>query len=296
LKNRVRLSSAAAVSYFDSWKAHAIDLDAVVSRFDLQSAIAGQRSPICDRSFRLSFFMNSCDSSRGGHAIDGRVVHDKELEIKNSSKFATVVSVWASLAFPLASSAGESPATWAHVDSGTSDTARHPTTVGGLPASAEDPIALMAVDAPDTTTTTGNNTPSMPKAVSIVVQSRSPDTAKPSMSTYAEKFANTPKPPYYAVLFAIQASGRDKQKYEAAGERMIELAKMNPGFLGGEAAADNDGFELYVSYWRDEDSIKRFKSNVEHLMVQKLGKEVWFKKHVIRIAKVERAYGGEIRE
>jgi heme-degrading monooxygenase HmoA len=46
-----------------------------------------------------------------------------------------------------------------------------------------------------------------------------------------------------------------------------------------------------VSYWRDEDSIRRWKRNADHLIAQQLGKEKWYPAYSIKVARVERAYG-----
>ncbi len=56
-----------------------------------------------------------------------------------------------------------------------------------------------------------------------------------------------------------------------------------------ESAREDLG--ITVSYWRDEASILKWKSNPEHQKAQKQGKELWYKHYKIRIAKVERDYG-----
>ena len=99
--------------------------------------------------------------------------------------------------------------------------------------------------------------------------------------------ANTPKPPYYAVIFTSHLSIEDIG-YKEMAERMIELASKQPGFLGVEAARDNIG--ITVSYWTDLDSIKKWKINIEHQEAQRLGREKWYSNYKIRISKVERDY------
>ena len=42
------------------------------------------------------------------------------------------------------------------------------------------------------------------------------------------RFANTPEPPYYAVIFTAQRTGSD-HGYGAMAERMMELALAQPG-------------------------------------------------------------------
>lgn len=100
-------------------------------------------------------------------------------------------------------------------------------------------------------------------------------------------FAETPKPPYYAVIFTSERT-EQADGYSDTSERMINLAKEQEGFLGIESASENLG--ITVSYWRDLESIKKWKMNSEHLIAQKNGKAIWYKNYKIRICLVERDY------
>jgi len=46
-----------------------------------------------------------------------------------------------------------------------------------------------------------------------------------------------------------------------------------------------------VSYWTDLESIRQWKSNAEHRVAQKTGREKWYASFKTRIARVERDYG-----
>jgi len=50
-----------------------------------------------------------------------------------------------------------------------------------------------------------------------------------------DPIAKTPEPPYYAVIFTSQMSGGDNKGYEAMGDKMVELASQQKGFLGIES-------------------------------------------------------------
>ncbi len=97
--------------------------------------------------------------------------------------------------------------------------------------------------------------------------------------------ANTPKPPYYAVIFTTERSAID-EGYAEMAQQMLELAKQQPGFLGEESA--RDGLGITVSYWESLEAIKNWKQNTHHFQAQKLGKEKWYKKYKLRVARVER--------
>lgn len=100
--------------------------------------------------------------------------------------------------------------------------------------------------------------------------------------------ANTPKPPYYAVIFTSIRTDVD-EGYDEMAEKMVALATQQPGFLGVESARAEVG--ITISYWSTLDSIKQWKANIEHLEAQKLGHEKWYSSFKTRISKVEREYG-----
>ncbi|WP_242691795.1 antibiotic biosynthesis monooxygenase family protein [Desertivirga arenae] len=100
--------------------------------------------------------------------------------------------------------------------------------------------------------------------------------------------ANTPQPPYYAVIFSsIRTEVNDG--YSEMADLMVELAREQEGFIGVESARNELG--ITVSYWKDLDSIRKWKQNSDHLIAQNKGRSDWYKHYKTRIAKVERDYG-----
>ena len=102
------------------------------------------------------------------------------------------------------------------------------------------------------------------------------------------EIANTPEPPYYAVIFSSHRAEGDDGYGDMAG-RMVELAAEQPGFLGFESA--REGLGITVSYWESLESIASWKSNSEHSEAQRLGHEKWYSEFRVRVARVEREYG-----
>ena len=100
--------------------------------------------------------------------------------------------------------------------------------------------------------------------------------------------ANTPEPPYCAVIFTSLRTDGDNG-YGAMAERMDALAAQQPGYLGIESA--REGLGITVSYWRDLASIRAWKANAEHLVAQQTGRSSWYTDYKTRICKVERDYG-----
>lgn len=103
--------------------------------------------------------------------------------------------------------------------------------------------------------------------------------------------AQTPLPPYYVVIFTsvrTQITGG----YAVISAKMIELAQLQPGYLGQESAREQVG--ITVSYWKDLEAIHLWKQQTDHLLAQKIGREIWYQAYQIRIGKVEKDYRYEI--
>lgn len=99
--------------------------------------------------------------------------------------------------------------------------------------------------------------------------------------------AKTPKPPYYAVIFT-SILGDFKEGYSEMADLMVSLAEKQKRFLGIESA--RDGLGITVSYWKDLESIKMWKENIDHRVAQEKGRKDWYKAYMTRISKVERDY------
>ena len=103
--------------------------------------------------------------------------------------------------------------------------------------------------------------------------------------------ANTPKPPYYAVIFSSLRTKGDNGYGEMA-DLMVELAQKQNGFIGVESAREELG--ITVSYWRDLESIRKWKEHTDHRVARAKGRNDWYAKFKVRIAKVESDYGFSI--
>lgn len=95
------------------------------------------------------------------------------------------------------------------------------------------------------------------------------------------------KPPYYAVIFTSTRTSVD-EGYAEMATQMVELAQQQEGFLGIESARNDIG--ITVSYWRDLESIKNWKNNLDHIDAQLKGRSKWYENYTVRIALVEREY------
>ena len=98
-------------------------------------------------------------------------------------------------------------------------------------------------------------------------------------------------PYYYAVIFSSTLAD-DAEGYSTMADRMVELAREQEGFIDVESASrTSDGFGITVSYWKDLESIRRWKAQSEHAAAQRMGRDAFYRSYKLRIARVERECG-----
>ncbi len=95
---------------------------------------------------------------------------------------------------------------------------------------------------------------------------------------------------YYAVIFTSTLS-EQTDGYDEMAIRMKQLAEQQTGYLGMDSARSETG--ITISYWKDLDAIKKWKSNLDHLNAQKLGKEKWYRSYKVRVCRIEKEYSFE---
>lgn len=106
-----------------------------------------------------------------------------------------------------------------------------------------------------------------------------------------DAFASLPAPPYYAVIFSSRRSEHDEVGYAETAQHMVDLATQQPGLLGIESTRGMDGFGITVSYWESEEAIAAWRRQIDHAAARARGREYWYDRYELRVAKVERAYG-----
>ena len=97
---------------------------------------------------------------------------------------------------------------------------------------------------------------------------------------------------YFAVIFTAQRSLSGDDIYDITADRMVLLARRQPGFLGVESVLGDDGIGITVSYWVDRDAIANWRQQAEHLAAQALGRQEFYEWYRVRVAEVvaERAF------
>ena len=91
---------------------------------------------------------------------------------------------------------------------------------------------------------------------------------------------------YFAVIFTAQRSLSGDDIYDITADRMVLLARRQPGFLGVESVRGDDGIGITVSYWVDRDAIANWRQQAEHLTAQALGRQEFYDWYRVRVAEV----------
>ena len=96
-----------------------------------------------------------------------------------------------------------------------------------------------------------------------------------------------------AVIFeVIPAPGRREEYLNLAAQLRPELEKID-GFISVErfASLTNENKLLSLSFWRDEEAVRRWRNLAGHREAQALGRSGVFADYRLRIASVVRDYG-----
>jgi len=94
-----------------------------------------------------------------------------------------------------------------------------------------------------------------------------------------------------AIIFSNQRSDADPEGYQAMAQRMVDLARKQPGYLGIESVRDDAGRGITVSYWKDRASALAWKAVDEHLTAQSQGQKEWYRSYVVRVSRIDAEYG-----
>lgn len=101
-----------------------------------------------------------------------------------------------------------------------------------------------------------------------------------------------------AVIFEVEPKQGLKSNYLDAAAALRPLLEDIDGFISIERfqSLSNQGKMLSLSYWRDEEAIKNWRTQEAHRATQSLGRDVIFADYSLKVAHVVRSYGMNDRE
>lgn len=101
-----------------------------------------------------------------------------------------------------------------------------------------------------------------------------------------------------AVIFELEAKLGHQDQYLEIAKMLFPILEEAEGFISVERFQSLTHPEklLSLSYWRDEDCIKKWRNTEKHRQAQKLGRSSIFANYRLRIATVIRSYGLQDRD
>ncbi len=91
----------------------------------------------------------------------------------------------------------------------------------------------------------------------------------------------------WAVIF-ISRLKTDAPGYAETARRMVELVETMPGFLGHASWRDEEGRGVTISWWRDEESIRRWRDHPEHVQARRRGDVDWYADWHVQICRIRK--------
>ncbi|AOR33370.1 antibiotic biosynthesis monooxygenase [Streptomyces fodineus] len=102
--------------------------------------------------------------------------------------------------------------------------------------------------------------------------------------------ASLPEPPCYAAIFTAHRTDDDPDGYDRTAAHLSRLVREVPGFLGEDAARTPGGLAVSVAYFRDLAGLAQWRDHPAHLAAKRRGRERWYERYSLHIAKVEHAH------
>lgn len=99
------------------------------------------------------------------------------------------------------------------------------------------------------------------------------------------------------VIFEVRPKSKDKEEYLKIASELFEFLQTQDGLISIERFQSliDESKILSLSFWQDEESIRKWRNIIEHRNGQKRGKGVLFESYRIRVADVVRDYTGSNR-
>jgi heme-degrading monooxygenase HmoA len=96
-----------------------------------------------------------------------------------------------------------------------------------------------------------------------------------------------------AVIFEVLPHASHLQDYLGAAARLREHLEAMDGFISVERfqSLTQPGKLLSLSFWRDEEAVRRWRNHELHRQIQSEGRERLFEDYRLRVAAVSRDYG-----
>ena len=90
------------------------------------------------------------------------------------------------------------------------------------------------------------------------------------------------------ILFRSRLTARAGEDYDAMDRRMSEKARAAPGFVDVKSYTAADGERLTVVRWKDAETLRSWREDVEHREAQSTGRRLWYEWYEMEVAETVR--------
>lgn len=96
-----------------------------------------------------------------------------------------------------------------------------------------------------------------------------------------------------AVIFEVEPHPERKQAYLDTAARLRPILEGIDGFISVERfeSLSTPGKIVSLSFWRDEEAVRKWRTQEDHRRAQAAGRQTIFKDYRLRVAQVLRDYG-----
>jgi heme-degrading monooxygenase HmoA len=100
-----------------------------------------------------------------------------------------------------------------------------------------------------------------------------------------------------AIIFEVVPAEGKRETYLGIAARLKPLLEQQDGFISVERfeSLTNPGKMLSLSFWRDEEAVRKWRAVEEHRAAQNAGRSKLFADYRLRVAGVIRDYGMDER-
>jgi heme-degrading monooxygenase HmoA len=91
------------------------------------------------------------------------------------------------------------------------------------------------------------------------------------------------------ILFRSRLTDAAGADYEAMDNELDGLVRDNPGFIDAKGYTAADGERLTVVWWRDEESLREWRTLARHRTAQQAGRDRWYEFYRMDVATVTRS-------
>lgn len=90
------------------------------------------------------------------------------------------------------------------------------------------------------------------------------------------------------VVFRNRLRGANPPGYESVAERMVELARQQPGFRAIKTFAAEDGERVTISEFDSIEAVNAWRANLEHLEAQRRGRAEFYAEYSLQTCELVR--------